>query len=818
MTLIRKLALGLFLACLSTSYSNSQTADPTTGNLINYGTAPTSTTSTWNNGVYVNQLCFYAGEPGNCGPNPSVRQGGYINFSYGTADLNQVVNINNALSSVGAGVQLSGFNYSFMAKNGNGWDDARQDYLAAYVKLYGSGGNLIANYDYSAVTNNKYNWTRFTFSETFATPYVASTLSTAQVGMVGRDNNFWAGNYGPEVFDVDFRLKYKVDPCATNPAYSSTCAGFSNIVNTNNLLDSTVGGASLNQAFAINTALQNAGIGATVHGFNYGFNWRVGTGFSGCTATNQDGSCSWYMNTPAYANASVSLTNSSNQIIEQKNYSFSGERTSGSVSDKYLLPSSMNQSMLGMGRITGSASGTGSSIEGAWATMIYTADPCTANPLYSSNCKGYASALAKQYAPATKPIADNNTPPMDTATGAPNDPTQPPPPPGSEPPPGSPPVLAGNQPPPGSEPPPGSQPPPPGPPPPGATQTASSNPAGPPPANQPPPQGGGQPRAGEVKTAVDSNKSSSSASSGSSPSLSSVLSMISNNQARIGNEAKAVVQAAEAQATQTATAAQQQAESVAASAVIQSMSSSSSGPGTTSSTVARTATQTQTSVFSLPTGVTATALSMEAIRPPTPAAVSTDTTPSTGMVSTAPAMAYQPSLPPAQTSTTVTLSEPTPVLSYQPSWSPPQTSSATTTVELPVTRSEVQSADNRPAVQIEPELAPQLEGIKIGSRSPLNDVLEQRSLLPSTSAQEQKSDAVNKNVQPNELAGRVDIATMATQPVGYQAYTFTLADVPFYAPREIYRNQRTVDNARAQRLLQGANDQLHQGLVNLQYK
>jgi len=231
--------LALSLAFLSISYSNSQDIS-TTGNLINYGTAPTGTTSTWNNGVYVNQLCFYAGEPGNCGPNPSVRPGGYINFSYGTADLNQVININSALSAGGTGVQLAGFNYSFWAKNGNGWDDARQDYLAAYVKLYGAGGNLIANYDYSAATNNKYNWTNFNFNETFATPYLASSLSTAQVGMIGRDNNFWAGNYGPEVFDVDFRLKYKVDPCATNPAYSSTCAGFGNILNTNNLLDTSV--------------------------------------------------------------------------------------------------------------------------------------------------------------------------------------------------------------------------------------------------------------------------------------------------------------------------------------------------------------------------------------------------------------------------------------------------------------------------------------------------------------------------------------------------------------------------------------------------
>jgi hypothetical protein len=73
-------------------------------------------------------------------------------------------------------------------------------------------------------------------------------------------------------------------------------------------------------------------------------------------------------------------------------------------------------------------------------------------------------------------------------------------------------------------------------------------------------------------------------------------------------------------------------------------------------------------------------------------------------------------------------------------------------------------------------------------------------------------------VQPNELAGRVDIASMATQPAGYQAYSMMMPDVAFYAPREIYRNQRTVDNARAQRLLQGASDRLHQTMVDQQYK
>jgi len=757
------LAWALCLASLFTSYSNAQ-VDHTTGNLINYGTTPTDTTSTWNNGVYVNQLCFQAGQPGNCGPNPSIRNGGTINFSYGTADLNQVININRALSVGGTGVQLSGFNFGFMAKNGNGWDDGRQDYLAAYVKLYGSGGNQIANYDYSSATNQKYNWTNFNFSETFATPYVASSLSTARVGFVGRDNNFWAGNYGPEIYDVSFNLKYKVDPCATNPAYSSTCAGFNNILNTNNLLDSTKGGASLNQAFAINTALENAGIGAMIHGFNYGFNWRVGTGFFGCTAWNQDGSCSWTMNNPSYAIASVSLTNSSNQVIHQKNYSFTGDNTSGSVSEKFLLPSSMNQSLLGTGRITGSASGTGSSIEGAWATMIYTPDPCSRNPLYSPDCKGYALAMSKQLAPSTNTTAtySDTTQTLDTTTGMVADPTRPSTPPGNTQPSESTPQA-------------------------GATHTASSNAVSSSPANQPLSQGGStqQPKAGELRIAGE-NKSSSS----SPVSLSSVLNMISSNQARIGNEARSVVQAAESAAAQAATAAQQQAETVANAAVMQSTSSSTMGTSVSSGT-AVTSTQAQVNAFSLLTGQTSTATSIEAIRTPIQV-TTTETSQSLGTGLLVSSMTHQFTSPSTQFF------------------------SAVSAVESPLTNFGFQLQSGRSSTQVEPEPIPQFEGIKIGGRSALNDIIEQRPVLQNATTQEQRTDTVNKNAQSNELAGRVDIASMAIQPVGYQAYSMMIPDVAFYAPREIYRNQVNVDNTR---LLRGlGSDRLHQEMVNQQYR
>jgi hypothetical protein len=748
--------LALCLASLFTSYSNSQTLE-STSNLLNLGGG-----LPWNNTV----TGAAGGTSGGTTPayNPST---GNIIFGYVENTVSQSVAVNTALAAAGTGIQLLGYKYSWDINNDLTNGGGNRGTLTGNVALTGPGNSVLEQYSYDySQTNTGSGFQTFSGTQLFTNQYQLASVDKLTVSFTGKDQNWWAGYWGPRVHVNDVSLLYKTDPCATNPAYSSTCAGFGNILNSNNLLDSTKGGSYLNQAFAVNTALQNAGVGAMVHGFNYGFNWRVGTGFFGCTAFNQDGSCSWMMNTPAYANAAVSLTNKNNQIIHQQNYSFSGENTSGSVSDKFLLPTSLNQSMLGMGRITGSASGPGSSVEGAWATLIYTADPCVANPLHSSNCKGYAFAIAKQLAPQSSSTVSyvDGTKTLDTPSGMTMDPTQPLPPPGSPPPP------------PGSEPPP-----PPGP------QLASGNPAASPPPSQPPAQGGSsQPRAGEVKTAGD-NKSSSS----SPVSLSSVLSMISSNQARIGNEAKAVVQAAEAQATQSATAAQQQAETVAGAAAAQSMSGSSTSTSAATGTTARTTTQTQTSAFSLPTGQTSTASSIEAIRPPTQVdtAETTQHT-STGLSATAPASQYSLFTAPV--------------------------AGAFSSVESPLANFGFQLPTGRSSIQSEPESAPQSEGIRIGGQSALNDVLEQRPMLLSTTAQEQKTDAVNKNAQSNEVAGRVDIAAMATQPVGYQTYSFTLTDVPFYAPREIYRNQRTVDNARALRQL--TNDSRHREMVEQQYK
>ena len=812
--------------------SNAQ-VDSTTGNLINYGTSATDTTSTWNNGVYVNQLCFAAGQPGNCGPNPSVRQGGYINFSYGTADLNQIVNINRALAAGGTGVQLSGFNFGFTAKNGNGWDDARQDYLAAYVKLYGSGGNLVANYDYSAQTNRKYNWTNFSFNETFANPAAASQYSNAQVGFVGRDNNFWAGNYGPEIFNVSFSLKYRVDPCAQNPAYSPSCSGFNTVTTSNNLFNSSVWGSSVNQAIAINTALKNGGIGATVHGFNYGFDYTVGESWFGCTATNQDGSCSWYMNIPAQVSATARLTNSSNQTIYSKGHTLTGDGTSGSVSGQYLLTTSLNQTSLGNVSLTGSTSGTGSSIGNFSASLIYTADPCVSNPLYNASCSGYAVAFAKNMllgstvASASGPIvaSSGSISLSTTSTGS------------LEPAPTSGPTEQSGP----------TQPQQTSGPAPNPTQdsgqtTAQSDPAQPSPTQAGPAPTSPQPAGGPPQTATASAPNSSGPSGGGSAGPSKLaMSVVKTAQANDKATQNAAVQ--NAAKTLEGSIQSSQAASNAAISMNQDMSANSAVAAanfagqttqasqqtaiqatqqTSQSNVQQTqqssrvtqqvqqqhdvqvsmiqstngVSQIQQFIYTPPVQQQTDTLSAQIsmLKPPAPLVIEMQqqTSGGTGLTVSRNLFAYNPLMSSNTANMSALLPAPQPV--YQP--------------RLDTRQSEVET--------------PQMPIASFGGAgragNPLSEILMQQKFEIMQDNIAQPGSLVNRNALPNELAGGIDIASIASVPQGFNAYSFVLKDASFYEPKEVYKNQRTVDNERVLRGLTRGSDSLHQRMVDQQYK
>ena len=709
--------------------------------------------------------------------------------------MSQSVAINIALANAGTGIQLFGYKYSWDINNDLNNIGGNRGTLTGNVSLTGTGGNVLEQYSYDySQTNTGNAFQKFSGTQLFTNQYQLSAVDKLTVSFTGQAQNSQTGYYGPRVHVNDVSLLYKTDPCATNPAYSSTCTGFSNVLNTNNLLDSTKGGLSLNQAFAINTALENAGVGATVHGFNYGFNWRVGQGFSGCTAWNQDGSCSWTMNIPAYANATFSLTNSSNQTIHSKSYSFTGEGTNGSVSEKFLLPTSLNQSMLGTGRITGSASGTGSSIEGAWATMIYTADPCSTNPLHSPDCKGYAAAIVKQMS-SSIPVATSSLDPSDSSlalsslpspnSGSTSDsinmqsqPTQQ----------QSEPALASA--------------------PSSSTPVTSAAPT----ANNP------QPKPGEVQAAGSTGPSA------------LAMSVVASVQSRVGATERATVQQAnEAAATATAQAVEL-AETVAGAAQANSIASSTgtSSSSNSLSTGSMSSTQTASAGPSLQstTQSMATSIVLKPYTPPTDTTVADNNgsassilgldTPrvnATNSVQVTVIQQQQNEIQPLQVSQPVQQ----PIAVYQ---APAQIIQSNVNYSLsePSTFTFDTGKKIEAPVFTEVEI-PKTDSFKMGTRSTLNDYLNEQPFMAMTGTEPTQDGMVKRNVQPNEVAGSVDIASIATQPKGYDAYAqMTLKDTSFYKVEDIYKGQQNVDNVRLLRGLTSGSDRLHQNMVNQQYK
>ncbi len=617
----------LCLGLLCSSYSNSQSIDPVTGNLINYGTSPTETTSMWNNGVYVNQLCFGAGQPGNCGPNPSIREGNNINFSYGTVNLNQIVNINKALSIGGSGVQLSGFNFGFMAKNGNGWDDGRQDYLGAYVNFYNASGGLAANYDYTAQTNQRYNWTLFNFSETFASPVPASNYSNAQVGFVGRDNNFWAGTYGPEIYNVNFSLKYSVrpDPCIADPLSSPTCPGYALATVKNSILGSTVSNASVTSFVpAPNYALVSPGPAAGP---------ALGPA-AGPDPTNPGPGSQGPMGQQGPMGPQGPAAGLQGQGPNQN---------SGGPMDSLSQPGPQ-------GPQQGPAAGP---------------QPAGGPPQQAQSAP-QPSAGPSQAGPAAGPARSNDGPKMN----------------------------------------------------PGAALSVA--------------------RAAQEKdkavqaTAVQTaTRAFESAMQTSQTASSNAITM---NQDMSANSATTAAQFA----TQTTQSSQQ----------ISSQTQQINNTGQAYSGTGLSVAKVNTNVFNIDSLNSSTA----------------------GQVSG-------------------------------------QTSSV------------MQFRNESKTFEAE-ESTMQVAGFGGVGRagSPLSDIMNQRMDMMQTNI-EQRPESVKKNVQPNDLAGGVDVAAMAQIPKGYEVYSIvTLRDAPFYKPETIYKNNRTVDNARLLRGLTGGSDAKHQDMVNSQYK
>ena len=214
----KKFLLGLASWLFFSFYSNAQDIQ-TSSNIVNQ--------SGWQGCLTQHNGMIWGGTVG--GPCPVQRSGdGAILFSYGGSVLHQNIAINQALANSGTGIQVRGYQYGWTIKNANAGSGQNPSFdpMTIRVSLYDSSNiNIIETktYDYGRRIND---WTRFTGTEDFKSNYSLSSVGNLYVSMSSRDAGNWAGYYGPEIRDIDIRLRYSIDPCGANPLSSPTCEGY----------------------------------------------------------------------------------------------------------------------------------------------------------------------------------------------------------------------------------------------------------------------------------------------------------------------------------------------------------------------------------------------------------------------------------------------------------------------------------------------------------------------------------------------------------------------------------------------------------------
>lgn len=209
------------------SYSNAQDIS-TTGNL-----ASPNNPSKWTSGCWTaTQEGFWGGTSGGPCPgiwdNNTVGSGQQIIFSYGQVTLSQTHALATALPNSGTGLQVNGYNYFWDVKNSNINGNQPGGYdTTAYidVTLLDANGNTLINdrYDYGYQLTS---WTTFSGTRTYSNPYSTTQADSIRLSVTGKDDQYWAGYYGPEFKWFGLSVNYSVDPCADNPLYSPTCSGF----------------------------------------------------------------------------------------------------------------------------------------------------------------------------------------------------------------------------------------------------------------------------------------------------------------------------------------------------------------------------------------------------------------------------------------------------------------------------------------------------------------------------------------------------------------------------------------------------------------
>lgn len=148
--------------------------------------------------------------------------------------LTNTIAISQALQA--QGIQVDGFDYQWVYKNGNAnWFSGQPgggqiDPFEVVVDIYDSNGNLFKSYKYD-YGQNFANWTYDQGTETFNQNYLTpSYFGNVEVKVTGQDAAQQAGYWGPE-FRADesyLYVNYSQNPCYNNPLYDPQCPGYAN--------------------------------------------------------------------------------------------------------------------------------------------------------------------------------------------------------------------------------------------------------------------------------------------------------------------------------------------------------------------------------------------------------------------------------------------------------------------------------------------------------------------------------------------------------------------------------------------------------------
>lgn len=734
--------------------------DQVTGNLVYTTVNPPPSGAQYNWGGFVNNNTGGGGTSGGNVPAYNSQTGTFIfGYNQGTVAYNMAVN--NALANAGVGIQVQGLNYSWQYYN----QDFSRGTLSGTIGLTDSTGKVLHSYNYTMPKTTE-GWTVMSGTNMFPVAYAPNTLGNLTVSFTGKDDRYWAGFYGPQIREIDVRLRYGVDTCVLNPASNPDCPGYKNIVESGNIIPYT---NNLNNVVVLNQAFKNSGSGMEIYGFNYGFSASAGD------------YCAFQLivcfdNRYPSASVNVNITNNMGSGIYSQNYTI--RNNSGNFGYQYLFPET--KTLGSLGAFSFSASKDDNAYVGNfYARALYMPDICTRNPGNNPSCPGYVapqtssigpSSTTETTAPATtlaqtSSLSSGQTmvsepTPTSTVSSTSSTPQQ--------------------------------------------TSTPTSTTSVTPTANNP------QPRVGEVVVA-GSQTSSQQSSSSSGPSLGQVLNSIRNEQNRLSKLEMSVAGSAVEQTKQEASKSLNEAQSVAAAQQEQTLSSAQNLIA--SQTVSGGGGGQTTGSSSNNQSVLGTGL-LVMVQPA-----------STQMsVSNAPIAA--PLQPPVsytlqsqnfnnQVVMAMPLERPVAVSSF----SQPQINNQ------PVSVSSVQPSatfnmnssfrDEQETVRVADQTTASASNLR-DPTNPLSSALTPRSMPAQPAAP--SGPVVNTRAQDNDAAGGVSMAAVAAQPPGFELYSNGLRDAPFYPPREIYRNQRVVDNQRAERALNQRSDQLHNQMIEQQYR